>query len=204
MGFLSATTSLTRYRVEGKLEDPVMDSVYSGLRRNTISDIDENVSENAAGWTSFREPFVPSFEGSNFCIGNYFLFSLRMDRKTIPSKVIQKYYAIEYAKKLKASGREFFSKNEKKMLKEHVISLLTLRIPATPNIYDLLWSYEDASLWFFTNLKKPCEELETLFLTSFNLKLIRLFPYTMTEFFGGLTADEYETFISLTPTTLME
>ena len=78
MGFLSATTSLTRYRVEGKLEDPVVDSVYSGLRPNTISDIDENVSENAAGWTSFREPFVPSFEGSNFCIGNYFLFSLRM------------------------------------------------------------------------------------------------------------------------------
>ncbi len=113
-------------------------------------------------------------------------------------------FANEYAKKLKASGREFFSKNEKKMLKEHVISLLTLRIPATPNIYDLLWSYEDASLWFFTNLKKPCEELETLFLTSFNLKLIRLFPYTMTEFFGDLTADEYETFINLAPTTLME
>lgn len=204
MGFLSATTSLTRYRVEGKLEDPVMDSVYTGLRRNTISDIDENASENAAGWTSFNEPFVPSFEGSSFCIGNYFLFSLRMDRKTIPSKVIQKYYAIEYCKKLKASGREFLSKNEKKMIKEHVINLLTLRIPATPNIYNLLWNHENESLWFFTNLKNACEELETLFLSSFHLKLIRLFPYTMAEFQGELSGDEYDTFTRLAPSKLME
>lgn len=204
MGFLSASTSLTRYRVEGKLDNPVMENIYTGLRRNAISDIDDNAAEKAIGWTSFSDPFVPTFEGSSFTIGTYFLFSLRIDKKTIPSKVIQKYYAMELYKKLKASGREFLSRDEKKMLKEHVINVLTLRIPATPNIYDLLWNHEAESLWFFTNLKNPCEELETLFLTSFHLKLIRLFPYTMTEFHGELSGNEYETFTKLSPSKLME
>ena len=204
MGFLSASTSLTRYRVEGKLDNPVMENIYTGLRRNAISDIDDNAAEKAIGWTSFSDPFVPAFEGSSFTIGTYFLFSLRIDKKTIPSKVIQKYYAMELYKKLKASGREFLSRDEKKMLKEHVINVLTLRIPATPNIYDLLWHHEAESLWFFTNLKNPCEELETLFLTSFHLKLIRLFPYTMTELHGELSGNEYETFTQLSPSKLME
>ena len=204
MGFLSAATSLSRYRVEGKLENPVMENIYTGLTRNAISDIDDNAAERAIGWTSFNDPFVPTFEGSNFTIGTYFLFSLRIDKKTIPAKVVQKYYAIELYKKLKASGREFLSRNEKKMIKEHVINLLTLRIPATPNIYNLLWNHEGENLWFFSNLKNPCEELETLFLSSFHLKLIRLFPYTLTEFYGELSGQEYDLFTRLTPSKLME
>jgi hypothetical protein len=204
MGFLSPSTSLTRYRVEGKLENPVMENIYTGLTRNAISDIDENAAERAMGWTSFHDPFVPTFEGSSFTIGTYFLFSLRIDRKTIPAKVIQKYVAIEHDKKLKASGRDFLSRDEKKRIKEHVINLLTLRIPATPNIYNLLWNHEEESLWFFTNLKNPCEELETLFLTSFHLKLVRLFPYTMAEFNGKLSGEEYDTFTRLAPSKLME
>lgn len=204
MGFLSAATSLSRYRVEGKLENPVMDNIYTGLTRNAISDIDDNDAERAIGWTSFNDPFVPTFEGSSFTIGTYFLFSLRIDKKTIPAKVVQKYYAIELYKKLKTSGREFLSRNEKKMIKDHVINLLTLRIPATPNIYNLLWNHEGENLWFFTNLKNPCEELETLFLSSFHLKLIRLFPYTLTEFYGELSGQEYDLFTRLTPSKLME
>jgi len=204
MGFLSPTTSLTRYRVEGKLDDPVMDNICRGLTGNAISNIDDDAAERIIGWTAFSDPFVPGFEGSNFSIGSYFIFSLRIDKKTIPAKVVQKYFAIELSKKLKATGREFLSRNEKKMLKEHVINLLALRIPATPNIYNLIWDHEGKSLWFFTNLKNPCEELETLFLSSFHLKLIRLFPYTMVEFHGGLSGNEYDAFTKLTPKRLTE
>jgi len=204
MGLLSSSSSLTSYRVEGKLEDPLMDKVYDGLTSHVISDIDENAAERTIGWTSFNDPFVPNFEGSSFSVGNYFLFSMRIDKKTIPAKVIQKYLAIELAKKLKASGREFLSRNEKKMIKDHVINMLTLRIPATPNIYNILWNYEGQSLWFFTNLKNACEDLETLFLTSFQLKLIRLFPYTLTEFYADLSGEAYDAFTKLSPSKLME
>ena len=181
MGLLSSIGSLTRYKVEGKLEEPVLETVAAGLRQNSISEIDEDVSEKAVGWTSFSQPFAAEFEGSSFVIGTFLIFSLRIDKKSIPPKVIKKHIAMEKTKRLAESGRAYLSKEEKNLVKDHVMDVLSLRIPSTPNIYDLIWNLEEGWLWFFSNMKNANEELETLFIKSFKLSLIRLFPYTMAE-----------------------
>ena len=203
MSLLSSAVSITRYRVNGHMEDPITDAVYHGLKKNMFPDIDDIESSQSVGWTSFQDPFTPSFEGSSFVYGNYFVFSLRLDKKTIPSKLVQKYMAIEIAKKFQATGREFLSRNEKKMIKENVISLLGLRIPATPNIYNVLWNYEASLIWFFTHLKGPNEELETLFKTSFGLVLTRIFPFTFAESCPGMSGFDLDLLTTLSPTKML-
>ena len=103
------------------------------------------------------------------------------------------------SKRLKRSGREFFSADEKKMIKDHVVNLLNLRIPATPNIYDLIWDHDKDTVWFFTTLKSANEELETLFLKSFKLSLIRLFPYTMADLASDLSDTQKDKLARLSP-----
>ncbi|MBU4258331.1 MAG: recombination-associated protein RdgC [Desulfobacteraceae bacterium] len=204
MSILSSSVSVTRYIVKGKLEKPVLEKIYNGLTQNSIKDIDDDHPEKIVGWTSFENPYVPDFEGSSFVIGSYMVFSMRLDRKSIPSKVIQKHYAIEMARQLKESGRKYLSRNEKKSIKDHVIDVLSLRIPATPNIYDLIWNVEESWLWFFSNLKAANEELETLFLKSFNLSLIRLFPYTTADLMSGLSDKDRDLLLNLSPTKFTE
>jgi len=204
MGLLSSSISVTRYRVEGELEKPVIETVAAALKKNSISEIDDHASEIIAGWTSFNNPYQPNFEGSSFVFGTYLLFSLRIDKKSIPSKIIQKYFSIEMAKKTKAIGRRHLSKSEKQMIKDHVINMLSLRIPATPNIYDVLWDYEGASLWFFSNLKAANEELESLFSKSLKLTLIRLFPYTAAQLTAGLSNSELDVLAKLSPAKFTE
>jgi recombination associated protein RdgC len=187
MGFLSSTISMARYKIDGKFEEQLLETVDEGLKKNMISEIDGKPVDKAVGWTSFENPFKPDFEGSSFSIGTYFVFSMRMDRKVIPAKVIKKHVAVESAKLLAASGRKYLSKNEKTAIKDRVINGLTIRIPATPNVYDILWNYEVAKIWFFSSLKAANEEFETLFAKSFKLTPIRLFPYTMAELTAGLT-----------------
>lgn len=187
MGILSASVSVTRYQVQGKIKAPVTENITNGLKDNTIAEIDNQISEKSVGWTSFDKPFQPNFEGSSFVYGSYFVFSLRIDKKNITPKVLKKQYTIEAAKRMAESGRDYLSKAEKKLVKDHVISGLCLRIPATPNVYDLVWNHEDSSVWFFTNLKAANEELETLFTKSFGLSLIRMFPYTAAELSSGLS-----------------
>ena len=187
MGILSASVSVTRYQVQGKIKAPVTENITNGLKDNTIAEIDNQISDKAVGWTSFDKPFQPDFEGSSFVYGSYFVFSLRIDKKNITPKVLKKQYTIEAAKRMAESGRDYLSKAEKKLVKDHVISGLCLRIPATPNVYDLVWNHEDSSVWFFTNLKAANEELETLFSKSFGLSLIRMFPYTAAELSSGLS-----------------
>jgi len=204
MGLLSSSVSITRYKVKGYLEEPVIETVAAALKQNSISDIDDHASAITAGWTSFNNPYQPNFEDSSFVLGTYLVFSLRIDKKSIPPKIIQKYYTIEMAKKLEATGRKYLSKSEKEMIKDHVINVLSLRIPATPNIYDVLWDYEGELLWFFSNLKAANIELESLFSKSLKLTLIRLFPYTTAQLTAELSDSELDVLAKLSPTKFTE
>lgn len=200
MGLLSSSVSITRYKVDGKIDDPLIENIAKGLKKYSIHEIDNDSHEKMIGWTSFDNPFQPDFKGASFSIGTDLVFSLRIDKKTIPSKVVQKHVVIETAKRLEETGREFLSKNEKKMIKDHVINLLYLKIPSTPNIYDIVWNYEDKRLWFFSNLKRANEELETLFTKSFNLILTRLFPFTIANFTLGLSDAQRDILAKLSDT----
>jgi DNA recombination-dependent growth factor C len=200
MGILSSAVSITHYRVEGKIEGPVMETVVRGLNKNAIPEIDEDAVEKAAGWTSFETPFQPKFEGNSFVFGNLFIFSLRVDRKSLPAKLLKKHLTLETSRRLAKTGRRFLAKDEKQALKDKVTADLAVRVPSTPNVYDLLWDYEKKSVCFFSNLRSANEELETLFKRSFNLSLIRIFPYTAADLQADLTDQERDLLLGLSPT----
>ncbi len=200
MSLLSASVSITRYKVEGRLEAPVLKTVAAGLNKNAISEIDDQSVDKAIGWTSFEKPYQPDFGGSAFVYGNYLLFSLRIDRKSLPPKVVKKHVVIESARLLAESGRPYLSRNEKERIQDHVVDRLNAKVPATPNIYDIIWNYEDSILWFFSNLKAANEVLETLFLRSFDLTLIRMIPYTAAHYAADLTDTEKDILFKLSAT----
>lgn len=204
MGLLSTSVSITQYRVEGKLKDPVMTTVREALKKHTIDEIDNETSEQVIGWTPFENPFAPDFDAAEIIIDTTFVFSLRIDKKSIPAKVVNKHCNLEMTRRLAESSRDFLSRSEKKMIKEQVVNVLSTRIPATPNVYDLTWDYEAGRLWYFTNLKSANEALETLFNQSFKLSLIRLFPYTAAEFSHDLSGPEKDNLNQLKPTLFVE
>ena len=172
-------------------------TIGEGLKKNQIVEIDGSPMEKAVGWTSLEKPYFPDFDGSSFVMGTTFVFSMRIDKKAIPAKVIDKHYHNQLAKKMKESGRDYLSRNEKKMIKEHVKSALLLKMPATPKVYDLIWNYEKRFLWFFSTLKSANEELETLFSKSFQMTLIRLFPFTLADLGLNLTDGERDRLLGL-------
>jgi len=200
MGLLSSSVSICRYRVNGKIDAPIRETVLNGLKKYCINEGDSEHADKTIGWTSFDSPFRPDFDGARFEIGPYFIFALRIDKKTISSKIIQKYFAIEAEKFLKSSGKPYLSKTDKKTLKDHVLSVLTLRVPSTPNIYDLVWNHEESWLYFSSTSSSANEDLETLFFKTFNLGLMRLFPYTAAELIMNLDDKQKDLLLNLMPT----
>jgi len=200
MSLLSASVSITRYRVEGRLKMPVTETVAAALKKNAISEIDDRSAEKMSGWTSFEKPYLPDFSGSNFVYAAYLVFALRIDKKSVPPKLIQKNFMIESARHLVTSGRQYLSRNEKQVIKDRVVEALYLEVPAVPHVYDIIWNYEESVLWFFSNLKAANEELETLFLRSFGLTLIRMFPYTAAQLSSDLSDTEKDILLKLVPT----
>ena len=199
MGVLSSSVSITRYHVIGKVSDPVVETICRGLRKFAIRDIDNDVPEKIEGWTPYATPYALEFDSSKVVVGPYIIFSLRMDKKNIPLKIINKHVIREQKKIRQNSGRDQLTNNEKKAIKDKVIQNLSLRIPATPNVYDIVWNYEDGWLLFFTTLGAANEKLESLFFKSFQLRLIRMFPYTAAELLGGLSHQEKDRLNQLEP-----
>ncbi len=205
MGVLSSSVSVARYNVKGNISEPIIETVRQGLKKNVIPEITDDTSEKTAGWTSFENPFRPDFEdSSSFVMGNYLIFSLRIDTKTVPSKAVKKDYTLEVAKRLAESGRERLSRNEKRLIKEDIINAMLMRVPAIPNIYELIWNIEESWLWFFSTRKSANEELETLFSKSFSLSLTRLFPYTIAYLLSGLSESDIQILSETSPTTFTE
>jgi len=204
MALLSSSVSVTRYKVEGNPAEPVLETIADGLKKNVITEIDNDIAEKSSGWTSFETPFKPDFEGSSFVVGTYLIFSMRIDKKAIPSKIIKKLCDEEIADRLAKTGREHLSRNEKQAIRENVVNSLSLRIPATPCIYDLVWSMEEEWLWFFSNQKAANEELETMFSKSFGLSLVRLFPYSVADLTAGLSDAEHTPLSELSPARFTE
>jgi len=199
MGLLSSSLSVARYIVEGKKDDAIIDIVRKGLKENAISEIEDEYAEISTGWTPYESPFNPDFEKFSFTFGTYFVFSLRIDKKNIPAKIIQKHIAIEIAKRIKESNRDFISKNEKTDIKDIIIEKLMRQIPSTPNIYDVVWDYENSSLLFFTTQKAANEELETIFSKSFKQKIIKIFPFTMADKNSSITDQERDIILKTGP-----
>ena len=202
MGLLSSSVALARYRVEGKLEEPILETVAENLQRHVIGDIDGNAAERAIGWTSFETPYRPDFVGSSLLIGAHFVFALRVDKKTIPRGVVRKYCAAEEARELARTGARYLAREEKRRIRAQVEEGLLLTIPAAPNIFDVIWHYEAGELWLCSTLKEANEALETLFYRTFRLSLIRLFPFTLAELSAKLSAAEHDRLLALSPTSL--
>ncbi len=199
MGLISSTHSISRYYIDGEFQEGTAEGVLQGLKENAIPEIESEYEEISVGWTPLETPYTPDFDSASFTFGTYFAFSLRIDKKSIPAKLIQKHMAIETEKKKKESGRSFISKNEKAEIKEMVVDILLHKTPFIPNIYDVLWDYEDKHLILFSTQKAANELFETLFYKSFNHRPIRIFPYTLVEKLGSFTDNKKDRVLALAP-----
>lgn len=199
MGLVSSTQSISRYHIEGKFEGSAAQEVRNALITHSMPVIESEYDAISAGWTPFESPYNPDFEKFSIQFGTFFVFSLRIDKKSIPARLIQKHMMMEIEKKKEKTGRDIISKNEKAEIKEMVLDLLMKKIPAVPSIYEILWNYEENNLYFFSTQKAANELFETLFFKSFKLKPIRLFPYTLVETKSGFSNPEKDRILLLTP-----
>ncbi len=182
MGFLSASTGLTRYRLPDDVGDDVLSDVQLRLKRFAFVDIDQSMEERSFGWVCFDDLLDAEWATAVPEKGPYLAFSLRLDTRRIPPAVFKKHWMIalrERMAQLAQEGKKFLSKDQKTELRDQVRQRLMMRSLPIPAVFDVVWSVRDNRVYLATTNTKIRVLFEELFTRTFEAELEPLTPVVL-------------------------
>lgn len=187
MGILSSSSSYTRFRLSGEMPEAYEALFRLQIGRNAF-DHSEGASdkERIRGWVDPARPFDDSLDMDSVFVGDYIVLSMRVDKRTVPPRLLKHHAMQEEARARAESGRERLSRRERLELKELVKSRLLLRALPAINTYDMVWDIHKETIYFSSTAEKICDEFSGLFEETFGIPLARRYTYDIfAEMFGG-------------------
>ncbi|MGV8059277.1 MAG: recombination-associated protein RdgC [Smithellaceae bacterium] len=176
MGLLKGNFSFARFHVEGQLPKEFFNFVNNRIKANSFRDSPKSTEEKRLGWVSVTDILDADFESANYALGDYLIFSLRIDRKMIPPKLMKIKVMEEERQYLLQSGKTRINKQISAGIKDKVKLDLLARLDPVPSFYDVCWALGQNTIYFSSLSDKVADDFVDLFKKTFSLSLTRLFP----------------------------
>ncbi|NJB68975.1 DNA recombination-dependent growth factor C [Desulfobaculum xiamenense] len=180
MGFLSASSTFTRYRLIEEVPDSLWPQIPDRLKRNAFQDIDDTADERSFGWVSFENMLDNEWLTAPPDKGQYLAFALRLDTRRVSAAVVKKHVQIAQdieLERVREQGKKFVSRERRNEIKEQVMLRLRARTLPVPAYFDVVWNIRDNVIYLASSQSKLRSLFEDLFTLSFDLHLEPLTPY---------------------------
>ena len=191
MGLYSGSVSYVRYKIKGNIHKDIKNMSLEKLKEFSFKEIDPiSLKEKSMGWVSAENMASSFFDDLHFAKEPYFVFSMRIDVRRIPSLSMKAALLREEIKYKKTTGQEVIKKKDRDMLKDEVWQQLMKRTLPAPSLYDVCWNVSTGIVLFFSNSVKANEEFVGLFCRTFD---VRIFPISPNELAGSFAKSEHKT-----------
>lgn len=177
MGLMKGSMTFSRYRVKGDLPAEFRPFFDRQIKKYAFQDLTASAEEQAFGWTCLENPLDTAFQQARYSAGDFFYFSLRLDKKSVPPALLRLKCLEEERKSLKDSGKKRLFREQAKEIKERVFLHLLTRAYPVPSFYDILWSVSGGWLLVGSHADKVFEIFEDLFKLTFNARLAPCLPW---------------------------
>lgn len=180
MPVLSASVSLTRYRIVEEVPESIWAEIPTLLKRFSFKEIDQTSDERSYGWVSIENFLDPGFRTAPPEKGEYLAFALRLDTRRVSPAVFKKYMLLateEAEKQAKEEGRKYLSRERKKEIKEQVRIKLMARAMPVPAVFDVVWNTTSHTIYLASTNNKVRELFNNHFTDTFELHLEPVTPY---------------------------
>jgi hypothetical protein len=176
MGLLKGNFSFAQFHVDGKLPQAFLEFVSSRIKANSFRDTTKSTEEKRLGWVSLTDVLDADFENANYALGDYLIFSLRVDRKLIPPKLMKIRLMEEEKRFLIESGKSRVNKAMATGIKEKVKLELLTKLDPVPSFYDVCWAVGQNKIYFSSLTDKVADDFADLFKKTFSLSIRRFLP----------------------------
>lgn len=176
MGLIKGNFTFMRFEVEGQLPQSFTTFVNNRIKGNAFREARHSTEEKRMGWVSLTDILDSDFEKANYALGDYLIFSLRIDRKVVPPKLMKIRLMEEQRKFMAERGQARIGKAMNESIKDKVkLELLTKSDPV-PSFYDVLWAVGKNRVYFSSLSDKVADDFVDLFKKTFSLSLKRILP----------------------------
>lgn len=190
----------------------VQDDLPSDYRAMFLERIDEfrfaeltpeSEEDLTYGWTVFDQMLSTDFTRDNVFLGEYLCLSMRTDRWSLPASLLKAHAAVREREVMEAQGKNKLFKSERVALREEVTRQLKRRTLPSAGVVDMVWSLERREVRFWSQSGRAVENFESLFESTFGLRLVPDNPYVAAlncglgdELVGALAEAEQSRFTS--------
>jgi len=176
MALIKGNFSFMRFEVEGALPQAFHTFVNNRIRENAFREARSSTEEKRMGWVSATDVLDSDFEQANYALGDYLIFSLRVDRKQIPARLLKIRLLEEQRRFMAEHNQPRVGKAVTEGLREKIkLELLTKSDPV-PSFYDVLWAVGQKKVYFSSLADKIADDFVDLFKKTFSLSLRRVLP----------------------------
>ena len=176
MGLLKGSFSFVRFHVAGQLPQAFLNFVNNRIKADSFRETTKSTEEKRLGWVSITDVLDADFESANYVLGDYLIFSLRIDRKIIPPKLMKIKVMEEERQFLAESGKDRVNKQIANGIRDKVKLELLTKLDPVPSFYDVCWALGQNTVYFSSLSDNIADDFVDLFKKTFSLNLIRLLP----------------------------
>jgi len=170
MPLLSGAMGARRYRVLGA-KDPIdRDELLELLGEHAFHEPPSAAKggENH-GWVSMHNLCVTEFVHDDSFYHQYLCFSLRMDRKALPARLLKALLELRCTSWMEETGRERVPAAVKREIREQLeLELFPRQLPNV-GVHDVCWDLNRGLVWFFNNGNKANEIFRIHFARTFSV-----------------------------------
>ena len=172
MPLLKGAMGATRYRVVDPPVDLQRDDLIDLLNENGFCEpFSKATAGETLGWVNIHNLCVSAFDPEDSCYTQYLCFSLRIDNKRLPAKLVKARLELRAQEWMSERGADRIPAAVKRELKEQLeLELLPKQLPSVI-AHDVCWDLKDHKVWFFSGSRKANESFRLRFGQTFNLDL---------------------------------
>jgi recombination associated protein RdgC len=177
MGILKGPLTFTRYAIGENLPERFLDFVQERLTRCAFTGLETSERQKIMGWTSLEDILDTRFSYARHVKGDFLLFSLRVDRKTVPPSLLKVEAMTAEKQYLAETGKDRLYREQKQDIRDRLqLAILQKSLPV-PSFYDICWSMSGKWLIFTSLAEIACLDFLEMFKESFGFLPVPLVPW---------------------------
>lgn len=178
MGARKGSISYSLFHVDGEppadFREAYLEQIQEFAFRALTADAEEDVSH---GWSVLDDMLSTDFSRDNVFIGEYLCLGMRTDRWALPGALLRAHVDKRVAEVKAEHSKVKLFRSEKIAIREEVTRQLKRKTLPAAAVVDMVWTLDRKEVRFWSQSSRAVEFFESLFESTFGLRLVPNNPY---------------------------